>query len=411
MLFAIMLSLLTVPCDADGPAHIQSQYGQLVTSSTLTWVRSGIGLPLAEGAVSSGTGDGVICRGLVAGILVAGFTSRARCLVPGTSGKLITLTQYSVLQHVPSASKLRWKTYDKYSPINIGAVAGLDSGNTVFIGRRLDSGIMRTAFLEVGSAKTGGFGRIAVYSVDDKVELVQQCDLLVEEEPVTYQLEIFKYEKKPKVSKDETILASSSMFRFEEGLNSVARMTKMVYYNYEKSLYFGHIKGVIRGFPTKIKLPTGETRTLVWGQTEYDKQSESIMVEFNMHRNTAVDVEVLAERVEEEQSWSGVMVAVFADGSKRQRNVEGVTITTFLDRIRPRYSNPHRIKQQQEGETENLLGERKFVNTTHPLLPVDIQQDKIYSFTPQSEHSSNSRTITFSLKSFVLLLQTMTTYL
>ena len=118
------------------------------------------------------------------------------------------------------------------------------------------------------------------------------------------------------------------MFRFEEGLNSVARMTKMVYYNYEKSLYFGHIKGVIRGFPSKIKLPTGETRTLVWGQTEYDKQSESIMVEFNMQRNTALDVEVVAERVVQEQSWSGVMVAVFADGSKRQRNVEGVTITT-----------------------------------------------------------------------------------
>ena len=48
---------------AGTPAHIQSVYGQLVTSSTLAWQRSGTGYQIPEDTVPSGTGTGVVCRG------------------------------------------------------------------------------------------------------------------------------------------------------------------------------------------------------------------------------------------------------------------------------------------------------------------------------------------------------------
>ena len=91
-----------------------------------------------------------------------------------SGGRLVSLSQYHVLTHVHSASKLKWVTYERFSPVPIGAVAGLETGEVVFIGRVLESGVMRTSFLELGSVTTGGFGsRIAVYSSDDKVGV---CD-------------------------------------------------------------------------------------------------------------------------------------------------------------------------------------------------------------------------------------------
>ena len=346
----ILVISLVASCQAESPAHVQSEYGQLVTSSTLAWARSGVGISLPANSVSSGTGDGVLCRGQLHGITVAGFTSRSRCMVAGTGGKLISLTSYTVLTHVTNASKLEWVTYERFSPVPSGAVAGLDgTGSYVFIGRKLDGGVMRTALLEMGSAKNGAFGgRIAVYSVDDVVRLVSQCDLLVEVEPVRYQLDILKNIKHPQRSSEKSVLAKSSMFRFGEGHDGVARMTKMVSYTYEKSLYFGHIRGAIKGLQTKIKMPTGETRSMIWGRTESDKQTESMLVEHSLDKNSAIDIEILAEKVSEEQLWSGILVAIFADGSRRERKVESVTLTSFLDMISPSYSAPHRIKQQQQ---------------------------------------------------------------
>ena len=296
----ILVISLVASCQAESPAHVQSEYGQLVTSSTLAWARSGLGISLPANSVSSGTGDGVLCRGQLHGITVAGFTSRSRCMVAGTGGKLISLTSYTVLTHVTNASKLEWVTYERFSPVPSGAVAGLDgTGSYVFIGRKLDGGVMRTALLEMGSAKNGAFGgRIAVYSVDDVVRLVSQCDLLVEVEPVRYQLDILKNIKHPQRSSEKSVLAKSSMFRFGEGHDGVARMTKMVSYTYEKSLYFGHIRGAIKGLQTKIKMPTGETRSMIWGRAESDKQTESMLVEHSLDKNSAIDIEILAEKIQ-----------------------------------------------------------------------------------------------------------------
>ena len=178
------------------------------------------------------------------------------------------------------------------------------------------------------------------------------------------------------------------MFRFQEGTNTMARMTKMVSYTYEKSLYFGHIKGAIKGLTTKIKMPTGESRSIVWGTTEVDKQSESIMVEFNMNKNTAVDFDIVADQVQEEQSWTGVLEAVFSDGSRRERTVEGVTLTSYLDMIQPQYSSPHAIKQQFAPASATISHE----NVTNSSMNVQnpLQQEHAYNLVVGSSIDENS---------------------
>ena len=346
-----MLSLLLVVGLARGevPAQVQSPYGQLVTSSTLGWLSAGAGVSPPPGAVDSGTGTGHMCRTSREGVKLPGHTEGGRCWVVGEGGRLTSVSQYSVLSHQVSASKLEWRSYKRFSPVPSGAVAGVETGDLVYLARRLEGGLMVPAQLEVG----GFGGNVAVYSERAAVRLEADCDVLVEVEPVRYELSIDTYHKKPITSSQRKILARSSMFRFEEGADSVARMTKMLSYTYEKSLYFGHIKGTIKGLPTKVKLPTGEKKTVTWGRREDDRQQESIMVGHNMNKNTAVDIEVEAQLVTEEQPWRGRMTAVFSDGSQREREVEGVTLTSYLDMIQPSYSVLYLIKEQKLEQTES----------------------------------------------------------
>ena len=78
-------------------------------------------------------------------------------------------------------------------------------------------------------------------------------DILVEVEPIRYQLEIHSSlpedepQRTKKVLRSDVVLAKSSLFRFEEGKDSEARMQKVLSYEYEKSEYFGQVPGMLRG--------------------------------------------------------------------------------------------------------------------------------------------------------------------
>ena len=124
-----------------------------------------------------------------------------------------------------------------------------------------------------------------------------------------------------------------------------------MFYQYENSLYFGQISGTIKGLPTKISLPSGEKKQVSWGVAETDGQRESMMVGHDMGRNTAVDVTVAADAVTEEQAYTAQMVAVFSDGSRRERRVEGIMQRRYLDIIRPEFSKLYEIRNvKKSGE-------------------------------------------------------------
>jgi len=347
MLLVPALLLLLLPNISQGgdvPAHVKSQYGQLVTSSTLVWVRSGTGHATPSSGVSSGTGQGVVCRGYKQGVQVSGATSHGRCQV-GMSGRMVILTSYEVLTQVQGASRLEWRLWQRFSAVPQGTVAGVEGGEPVFVARRLEEKIMKTVQLEMGKKGTQ-FGRIALYSEVEEMRLVNECDLLVEVEPVRYELSLHQFVKKVKKTEEKKVLTATSIFRFDEGTENVARMQKMLFYQYEKSLYFGHIRGTIRGLPGRVKLPSGENKVVVWGMMDTDKQRESIMVGFDMDKNSAVDVEVVADCVMEEQPFSGMLVSIFPDGTHREREVDGIMQSKYLDRIHPEYSKLYQIKEK-----------------------------------------------------------------
>ena len=343
---------------AGTPAHTQSVYGQLVTSSTLSWVRSAAGLDLPPNVVHSGTGSGVVCRGRHHGTHLVGTTALGRCRL-GFTNRLVSVARFQVLTEVPAAAKLQWRPFTRFSELPQGAVAGVEGADPVFVARKLGKdGVMVPAVIEVASTNYGT-GTLKVFS-DYSVDNVNNGDVLVEIEPVRYELKMERFVKDSKRTSARKILASSSIFRFQEGRESEARMQKMLSYSYAKTQYFGQVKGAIKGLPVTVHLPTGEVKNLLWGMKDTNKQSETIMVGHNMKENSAVDVVISAEEISEEQAYTANLVAVFPDGSVRERVVEGVMLTHFLDGIKPEYSKLYVIKDQIMGPEHSKLSQHSF---------------------------------------------------
>ena len=65
---------------------------------------------------------------------------------------------------------------------------------------------------------------------------------MVEVEPVSYELELHAdLTSRPKVTRNDVVLAKSSLFRFDEGRDKDARLQKVLAYSYETSEYYGQV--------------------------------------------------------------------------------------------------------------------------------------------------------------------------
>ena len=72
-------------------------------------------------------------------------------------------------------------------------------------------------------------------------------DILVEVEPVRYELEIHDisndkmFKNRPKETKKHEMLVNGSLFRFDDGRDEKARLQKVFTYELKKSEYYGQV--------------------------------------------------------------------------------------------------------------------------------------------------------------------------
>lgn len=285
-----------------------------------------------------------------------------------------------MLINVDRAARLEWRSYSRYSGVPEGSVAAVDESsasavgdNDVFIGRHLSASTWLPGSIEV-PRRSANFGVMRVF--DSKGNMSEQAtgDILVEVEPVRYEMELHSSvnngddqpRRSKKVVRSDVELAKSSLFRFDEGKDLEARMQKVLSYQYEKSEYYGQvwifqpqfcvtncqfvslqIPGMLRALPTSIRLPKGQVQSVLWGLADKSEQHETIMVGHALQHFRAVDVSVVGVRITEETPYRATLHAIFPDGSRRQRSVEGVVQRIYLDNIRPEYSRVYHIKEAQ----------------------------------------------------------------
>ena len=84
-------------------------------------------------------------------------------------------------------------------------------------------------------------------------------DILVEVEPERYELDIHdssndkRLKNRPKTTKKHETLTKDSLFRFDEGRDSEARLQKVLSYAYTKSEYYGQVLKTIVTRSLKIR--------------------------------------------------------------------------------------------------------------------------------------------------------------
>lgn len=134
--------------------------------------------------------------------------------------------------------------------------ASVVGDHDIFIGRHLcpSSSAWLPGSIEV-PRRSANFGLMRVFDAKGNMSEQGNGDILVEIEPIRYELEIHasmpddEPRRTRKVVKADTELAKSSLFRFDEGKDIEARMQKVLSYEYEKSEYYGQVgKTFLGGF-------------------------------------------------------------------------------------------------------------------------------------------------------------------
>jgi hypothetical protein len=133
------------------------------------------------------------------------------------------------------------------------------------------------------------------------------------------EMEPFSERNKPKVMRQDVVLAKSSLFRFSEGRDRLARLQKVLAYEYSRSEYYGRAAGAILATPTSVHLPGGRIRSVRWGLPEETRQRETLMVGRMLGHQSAVDVSVVGVKVTEETHYVANLTAVFPGGQRRTR--------------------------------------------------------------------------------------------
>ena len=129
---------------------------------------------------------------------------------------------------------------------------------------------------------------------------------------------------------------------------------------------------MLRALPTSIRLPNGQGQSVLWGLPEKAQQHETIMVGHALQHFRAVDVSVVGVRITEETPYRATLSAVFPDGSRRQRKIEGVVQRIYLDNIRPEYSRVYHIKEASAAAAQSSTTATTPSTSPRPMLQEDF---------------------------------------
>ena len=281
--------------------------------------------------------------------------------------------------------------YAKFIAVPEGAVSAVDGPDgQFFIGRYNDrnANSLLPGSIDVQSSSFS-FGPMTIFDESGHVKEVSTGEVMVEVEPERYEVEILQKPSantKPKVTRQDTVLAKSSLFRFDEGRDREARLQKVLSYDYDKSDYYGQVPGMIRALPTSIREFDGRVHSIRWGLPENSHQKETLMVGHSLRHQSAVDVSIVGIRITEEEPYSAVLTSVFPDGSKRQRKINGVLQRKYLNNIRPEYSRVYRIKDTVHVSATPIVEEEEereddqFHKKSHTETPKETnKRDRMFS--------------------------------
>ncbi|GAB0087731.1 Protein unzipped [Sergentomyia squamirostris] len=365
--------------------YISGQVGQLVTSSTLVWETFTGDAKQMEYAVKGGsytredeTYPIHVCRALIDGIYTSGHTikhqERTVCTVSQPTA-IKTHHAFDILVNKGHGGKLTWRPWSKFgSGTPKGAVSA--SGGHVedpYVARHRSKDHSEAEhehhhMITGPDYDLGRFdpkerlGKIIVNQGDHEVEY-NDGEILVETEPVRYELRQIKMDKwRKQVARNTTELASTVLANLEPMSNLVETV---VTYDFDRVEYWGTHDGVARGLDTVVYETGRPPREINWGLKITEKVIETKTVSTILMPGTALNVTVRGNYTKIEGPYTATLVAYYADNDNAvSRTIRAVLQKAEMLDVKIEFSPVYWIHNQTVVPTTTTTSTTSTTTTT-----------------------------------------------
>lgn len=247
-----------------------------------------------------------------------------------------------------STSRLEWRKWDIFTKRPFGTVAFTDHALVARVKR--PAGAKQVTKFSIGELDPlrGLSGDIAVCLNDgDKVDFVTEGEILVEIEPVRYELKntVFVRER-AKVSQEVVplgfrILTSPDPASEEDAENEISNevdddvisksrdvngwkeVSGVIPYNATYHFYWGQIPGLIRTLPSNGETYNDHGRVdFKWGLPLDYHRHRIRDISHRLLAGTSLNVTAIAIRQTTEVPYTATLISLFADGQTKERNIE-----------------------------------------------------------------------------------------
>lgn len=287
-----------------------------------------------------------VCRIQIEGIYCAGQThmedSSTICTASLQSDVRRHRT-FEVLVNRGGGGKLKWQPWNKYQTEKFqGAVsASIGKVDDYYVARyKLEHHGHHHPYI-VGNydptEKLGGRIYAPLPGMPDTVEH-EHGDILVEIEPVKYELRNIKLNKlRTTIKKNITILGSTILSNEEDITNQAETV---ITYDYTKLTYYGRQQGVGNGVPTKVIDPrTQQPVDIFWGVELTERKFETKAINTILQPGTAINVTLLGNYTEMEAPYHANLKAYYDDNSDpASRKLSGYMLSKDMEDVKIEFS-------------------------------------------------------------------------
>ncbi|XP_029161418.1 protein unzipped [Nylanderia fulva] len=339
--------LLLSTTTADNSVHVLSKYGhQPLTSTTLKWLPVAHynpneskeivigGFELSDGEDETYANQAekpearkrslYVCRAIHSSVWVAGTQKdkERRCTVT-IHGAVESYEKYELLENIDGAARIAWVHWDKYlQPHHLGAVY---VGDKMLIARHADENKEPQYTHYIGTLNSiDNFGTIIYVNENRKEESAKFGDLLVETEPIRYELSAVKLnwpkkrDIKPRISR---ILSNVTITN--QGTES-ANLAEACTYTYKHIIYWGRRHAILNGLSTTITLANGTSLpNITWGTRDEATRTEAYNVLVFLEPGTGVNVTLRANETDIEVPYTATLISHYEDGATMSRVISG----------------------------------------------------------------------------------------
>ncbi|EFN86325.1 protein unzipped isoform X2 [Harpegnathos saltator] len=363
-----LLGVLLLSVTADNSVHILSKYGQQqVTSTTLKWLPVVHYNPSESKEIVIGgfeiAPDGgedetfanqaekpemkrrplYVCRAMHSSSVWLAGTQKdkeKRCTVT-LHGSVQSYDKYELLENVDGAARITWVRWTKFFQPLLGAVyvdkkmlvARYEADNS----DKRDTTKSRYTHYIGTLNSNDNFGSIIYANENREEKFTKSGELLVETEPIRYELSAVKLDwpKKRSIKREPRVLAETTITNTG---TEAAQMAEACTYSYNYSVYWGRRHAILNGLNTSITLVNGSTLSNVtWGTRREEIRMDVHNVIVFLEPGTGVNVTLRANYTDMEVPYRATLISHYEDSATTSRVISGTRQEETMFDIMPEF--------------------------------------------------------------------------